>query len=370
MEAVTAAFTPERLISARKRAGISQARLASHIGISPRSIANYEGGEHAPSEEVLQRLADALDVPVSFFGAAPPDIIEPDAASFRALSKMSALKRDAALASGGLATELNDWLEARLRLPRVAVPRYARGARDPESCAQRLRLEWEMGYARVPNMVHLLEAHGARVYSLPEDLTDTDAFSFWWRDVPFILLNTRKSAERGRFDAAHELGHLVMHADYDLPRGREREFEANRFAAAFLMPEDDVLAAGLRHANAEQVIAAKSRWDVAATALAHRLHELGITSDWTYHSTFRRLSQLGYRSGEPDREGRPRETSQALEKAFALLRERGIRPVDVARELHVRPETLHQLLFGLVLTPMSGQSTARGGPRAGLRVVK
>ncbi|MDQ3457377.1 MAG: ImmA/IrrE family metallo-endopeptidase [Actinomycetota bacterium] len=85
---------------------------------------------------------------------------------------------------------------------------------------------------------------------MPEHLADVDAFSFWWKGTPFVLLNTRQSAERGRFDAVHELGHLVMHSDYDLPRGRERELEANRFAAAFLMPEQDVLACGLRNANA------------------------------------------------------------------------------------------------------------------------
>ena len=94
-----------------------------------------------------------------------------------------------------------------------------------------------------------------------------------------------------------------------------------------------------------------------------------MTSDWTYHSTFRRLSQLGYRSGEPDDEGQAsRERSQALEKALGLLKDRGIRQTDVARELHIHPETLRSLLFGLVLTPMSGRSESIGG-RAQLRAV-
>lgn len=370
MEAVTGRFTPERLVFARTRLGLSQARLARLAEVSPRSIANYEGGDSVPAWDVVVRFSESLDVPPGFFEAPALETIEPDAASFRALSKMSALKRDASLASGSLAIALNDWLENRLRLPSPNVPRYEKGARDPESAAQRLRLEWDMGYAKVPNVVHLLEAHGVRVYSLPEGLLDVDAFSFWWRGTPFVLLNTRKSAERGRFDAAHELGHLVMHGDYDIPRGRDREFEANRFAAAFLMPEESVLAAGLRNANAERVIEAKSKWDVAATALAHRLHELGVTTDWVYHSTFRRLSQLGYRSGEPDQYGRPREQSQALMKAFSLLKDRGIRLSDVAAELHIHQETLRELLFGLVLTPVAGDSERASTGRATLRVLK
>lgn len=367
---MTGTFTPERLLFARNREGLTQTRLAKLADVSPRSIAHYESGDHVPGPEVVERFAAALNVPVSFFAAAPLEVIEPEAASFRALSKMGAAKRDAALTSGALAMSLSAWLEERLRLPAPAVPRYERGALDPESSARRLRNEWELGFAKVSNVVHLLEAHGVRVFSLPEHLADVDAFSFWWKGTPFVLLNTRKSAVRGRFDAAHELGHLVMHADHDMPRGRERELEANRFAAGFLMPEEDVLASGLRNGGVEAILAAKGRWGVSAAALAHRLHELGMTSDWTYHSTFRRLSQLGYRSGEPDDEGQvPRERSQALEKAFGLLKERGIRQTDVARELHVHPETLRSLLFGLVLTPMSGRSESVGG-RAQLRAVE
>lgn len=358
---MSSSFTPERLIFARNREGLTQTRLADLADVSPRSIAHYEGGDHVPSEDVVARLAKTLKVPVSFFGAPPLDVIEPEAASFRALSKMSALKRNAALTSGALAMQLNEWLEERLRLPTTDVPSYERGARDPESSARRVRNEWELGFAKIPNVVHLVEAHGARVFSLPEHLVDIDAFSFWWKNTPYILLNTRKSTERGRFDAAHELGHLVMHGDYDLPRGREREHEANRFAAAFLMPEEGVLASGLRNAGVERVLESKERWGVSATALAHRLHELGLTSDWTYHSTLRRLSQLGYRSGEPDEGGGPRERSQALEKAFALLKQRGLRQPDVARELHVHPETLRALLFGLVLTPMDGEAASVSG---------
>ena len=32
-----------------------------------------------------------------------------------------------------------------------------------------------------------------------------DAYSFWRRGVPYVFLNTMKSAERSRMDAAHEL---------------------------------------------------------------------------------------------------------------------------------------------------------------------
>lgn len=358
MEAVTPEFTPERLSFARNRAGLTRAQLARDAKVSPRTIVNYEDGSSTPGREVVKRFSDILGVPPTFFSGPPMNDVTVGAASFRALSKMSALRRDSALASGSIAIEVNRWLEERMHLPASDVPTYERGASDPDTAAQRLRFQWDMGYSRIPNVIHLLEARGVRVFSLPEHLSEVDAFSFWWDGTPFILLNTRKSYERGRFDAAHELGHLVMHSEYDLPRGRERELEANRFAAAFLMPEEDVLSRGLRNAGPELVLNTKGRWGVAAMALTHRLHELGLTSDWTYTSTCRRLAQMGYRSGEPDSANTPRETSLVLEKAFALLRDRGFRHVDVAAAIRIRPETMRELLFGLIMTPVSGTPTA------------
>ncbi|WP_327735886.1 ImmA/IrrE family metallo-endopeptidase [Streptomyces nojiriensis] len=44
-----------------------------------------------------------------------------------------------------------------------------------------------------------------------------------------------KSAERSRFDAAHELGHLVMHGSDRECAGPEAERQANDYASAFLM---------------------------------------------------------------------------------------------------------------------------------------
>src|SRR5260363_245495 len=79
-----------------------------------------------------------------------------------------------------------------------------------------------------------------RVFSLSLDTTDVDAFSLWRQRTPFIFLNTRKSAEHARFDAAHELGHLVLHR-HGSPQGREAEKEADTFASAFLMPRATLL---------------------------------------------------------------------------------------------------------------------------------
>ncbi|WP_082557201.1 XRE family transcriptional regulator [Modestobacter sp. Leaf380] len=360
-------FNPSRLRLARDRVGISRVQLSRDAGISERSLAGYEAGKHVPPSSTVDVLARELGVPSAFLYADELEALPAGAPSFRAVSKLRAGQERAALTSGALAIEVNRWLEARLRLPAASVPTYERGADDPVGAARRLRAEWGLGYAPLKNVVHLLEGRGVRVFSLPERLADVDAFSFWWEGAPYVVLNTRKSAERGRFDAAHELGHLVMHGDYDQPVGRDKERDANRFAAEFLMPADDVLSRGLRNAGVEQVLIAKRRWGVAAIALAYRLHELGATSDWLYASTCRRLSQMGYRSGEIN--GAPRETSRLLEQSFAALRQRKVTLADVARDMHVLPDTLRELMFGLALTAVDGGQQPSTRPRPNLRVV-
>jgi Zn-dependent peptidase ImmA (M78 family) len=75
-------------------------------------------------------------------------------------------------------------------------------------------------------------------------------------------LNTVKSAEHGRRDAAHELGQLVLYR-HGGPNGRRAENEANLFASSLPMPEDDVRATLPRVHTLSQVIEAKKRWGVS-----------------------------------------------------------------------------------------------------------
>ena len=130
-----------------------------------------------------------------------------------------------------------------------------------------MRARWGLGEKPIASVLHLVEAHGVRVYSLTEDNAQLDAYSLYWRTQPFIFLSTVKSGERGRFDAAHELGHLVLHGEHQTPHGPDAELQANRFAAAFLMPRASVLAAGLRDPGRRPHSRAKRTWNVAAMAL-------------------------------------------------------------------------------------------------------
>lgn len=361
-------FNPTRLTLARKRRGLTMTKLAGAIGVEPRSISAYEKGEFGPEGERLARLASTLEFPEEFFFGDDLDAPTPDIASFRALSKMTAGQRDTALSSGAIALMLNEWIETRFELPAPDLPDLSREG-DPEAAAQALRQLWTLGELPIKNMVHLLESRGIRVFSLSMDATEVDAFSMWRQDTPFVFLNTGKSAEHSRFDAAHELGHLVLHR-HGSPQGREAEREANNFASALLMPKASVRTYAPRMATIDHLIKLKKHWGVSVAALTYRLHAVGVLSDWHYQSLYVELSSRGYRKKEPD--GGVRETSQVLQKVFSALREESVSKGDIASELNLHAAELDQLVFGLALTSLPGGghgSTASTNNVHTLRVV-
>ncbi|MGK5033774.1 XRE family transcriptional regulator [Janthinobacterium sp. LB3P118] len=338
-------FNPARLTFARTRRGLKKTDLAKQAGITPRSITAYETGEFPPDAERLRSLAQLLKFPETFFFQDEAvEELEADAVSFRAMTKMSATLRNVALGAGAIAVQLNEWIEKRFNLPSPDLPELGRHS-SPEAAAEALRSHWSLGEQSVKNLVHLLEAKGIRVFSLAIDAKEVDAFSMWWNGTPFVFLNTLKTAEHSRFDAAHELGHLVMHR-HGQPHGLEAEKEANAFASAFLMPAKSVLATGLRFPTLETLIRVKKHWAVSVAALNYRLRSVGLTTEWINRNLCIQIAQAGYRTSEP--QSVPRETSQLLEKVFDVLRDEGVGRADIARDLHVTTYEIDELTYGLL----------------------
>ncbi len=156
-----------------------------------------------------------------------------------------------------------------------------------------------------------------------------------------------------------------------MPHGREAEAAANQFASALLMPRNDVLAVGLRNPSVAQIIRAKARWNVSATALANRLHALGLMTDWTYRAALVELSKRGFRSAEPG-SALVHESSQVLGKVLAGLRGQGMMVRDIAKEFGLTPQGVTEYLFGLTMTQHEGngsRTVADGLPRPRLTVV-
>ncbi|MBF4386420.1 helix-turn-helix domain-containing protein, partial [Vibrio anguillarum] len=111
-------FNSLRLKIARERRGYTKKALAELTGITTRTLSTYEnkGLLDTTDSTLVSRIADILNYPVEFFYADNPEQIVKEGVSFRAMTKLSASKRDAALSAGTLAVEFNTWLESRFNL--------------------------------------------------------------------------------------------------------------------------------------------------------------------------------------------------------------------------------------------------------------
>ncbi len=338
-------FNPNRLILARKRRKLTKKEIATAANISPVTLTRIEKGNNPPDPETLQAIAHVLKFPLSFFFGNDIDELTTEAASFRSLSSMTAKARDAALASAPLAYLFTDWVTDRFNLPTINFIELG-DVNTPEGASRSLRQHWGLGEKPISNMIKLLESKGIRVFSLSENTKKVDAFSCWRDEIPYIFLNTYKTAEHSRFDAAHELGHLILHKHGGHHQGKDAEKEANNFASSFLMPEPDVISNIPFVTSLDQIIATKKRWGVSAAALAYRLHKMDILSDWHFRSMCIQLNDRGYKTSEPN--GIERETSIVWEKVFQDLWNDRITKTDVAKLLNIPTEELESLLFGLI----------------------
>ena len=334
-------LNPERVELVRLRLGLTKSGFAEKLGIDRRTLQRFEAGNYPLSSEAYDELLRLSGYPEDFFKKPSPEYPNPLGVSFRSLRSLTARRRDAAIAVAALAFELDDWIDGKYDLPGhdLIVDKDL----TSREAAMRLRAAWGIGNRPITNLLDLLEAHGVRIFSLSEETRHLDAYSFWRNDRPYIFLNTLKTAERTRFDAAHELGHLVMHRHTGSSHVNA-ESEADSFASAFLMPPDDLRAELPRVRGLAELIQKKRRWGVSAAALAYTLHKMGKISDWHYRSYCIELGKNG-RDEEPN--PMKRETSQVWSKVLTDLWSQGISISRLAVKLAIPEHEINSLLFGI-----------------------
>lgn len=294
-------FVGDRVRIARELTGTTQAALARKIGVSGAAISQFEAGAAQPKPATLQALSEQLGIPEPFF-AIP--LVDTHDGFFRSLRRTAVSARRHARAIAHVAHDValhapaaDDATKSR-SVPGHALPLDA-GRDDIEDAAARVRAVWRMPSGPVADVVGLLEAHGVVVIRLPLSTAAVDAFSLPFPDHPVVVLGADKNDRgRSRFDAAHELGHLVIHGE-QVWGMKEVEDQAHAFAAAFLMPADDIRGELPAVVDWSLFFELKQRWQVSLAALLRRSRDLGIMSPQTYLSAVKAASARGWRRIEP-----------------------------------------------------------------------
>ena len=359
MKVGTPGFVGARLREAREARGMTAMSLAEILGVSRQAISQYEAGHQTPRPDVMEKLPELLNVkPRFFFRDTHPDSMTP--LFFRSLSAATKTARTRARHRQAWLHEVIRFVEGFVELPAVNIPTFDL-PKDPtqltaatiEDSARQVRRFWKLGDGAISDLILLLENNGV-VVSRGELWSDhLDAFSRWRDERPFIFLSSEKaSAVRSRLDAAHELGHLILHRD--LPAeliGRKEIFrlieeQAFRFAGAFLLPAES-FAADLRIPSLELMRAIKPTWKVSIKAMLVRAIELHLVPEQS--ALWRSFSRRGWTREEPlDRELVP-EQPRLLRRAIELIVSSGVcSREELAARFDFSPKDIEELA---ALTP-------------------
>jgi len=305
-----AALNHARVRLARELKEWSQADLARQVALTPAAISQIEAGTQRASPATLERLAHVLGVPASFLGM---PLTETHEGFFRSLRRSSVTHRRKARAIAHVAHDLGlagsrDVTEPPLMtIPHLPVSGLDASRQEVEGIAAQVRTALGVRPGPVLNVVEILEECGVLVIRLPLDTADVDAFSLPFPDLPVVVLGTDKQDRaRSRFDAAHELGHLVLHGAH-VWGVKEVEQQAHWFAAAFLMPADEIEAFLPSRPDWPCLFTLKTEWEVSLAALLMRAKTLGRMTDSQYLTAVKAASARGWRRSEPIPLGAPEE---------------------------------------------------------------
>ena len=281
-------FDPARLTIAREWRGLTKKELAARVEKTPSAISQFESEDHRlrPDAQTVRRLSLALRLPIPFFATSSGlRLIPLDAGHFRSLRSASQRDRRRLLAVGALLCDVVGFLEQHVEWPQDAVSGAVDSAGsivDVEELRQGSPRRMGNEAGPIPNMTQLLESVGVLVIPIDQDSRQVDAFSLWQKGRPCVFLGTDKgSTSRTQFDGAHELGHLIRHADVAAGE-RAVEREADAFASAFLLPRESFLPVCPRRLSWNHFVELKRRWRVSLAALIRRARDLGCLSDASY----------------------------------------------------------------------------------------
>ncbi len=298
----------ERLVRARKAAGLSMSALAKQVGVSANAIKKYEHGDNMPSSTNLLALAEALDVRTEYFFR--PVKVELKGVEYR--KRASTPQKILDQINGDVMDQAERWAELLDLYPDSVkpvpgfslpegLPARVATTDEVEAMADTMRAEWDLGLNPIHDMIDTLESKGIMIISTAvEAKKKFDGLAGSIGDTPIVVVSTHQPGDRQRFTLAHELGHLVLHGR--LSEGLDEEKACNQFAGAFLFPKQALLqhiGENRRAIEPQELYMLKHEFGLSMVAALVRAAQCAVISDSLKTQYFMRFSKLGWRTKEP-----------------------------------------------------------------------
>lgn len=316
----------ERLIALRELEGITQAQLASSLGVSSAALTHVVKGDRPFPESWAAAASEKFRVPLEFFTAS---ISPADSGVITYRKKANARVRDEKRVDRlySEAARLFRYASSASSYTAASLPDPSAFDHDPERVAAEVRrLAGIDEVSPIRNVTRLCERLGVGVIDnldpAPQDEPRHSGVSrpSRFEDRPLIAVASTMAPALKRFVLAHELYHLIADRDLDrsLTSTRDpRELKANRFAGALLLPEEAARSRLTASTTLHGLLRVKADFGVEVRGLIHRAKDLGIISPERERSLYIQWSSNGWRDAEPVEvpDERPLLLTQALRKA-------------------------------------------------------
>jgi Zn-dependent peptidase ImmA (M78 family)/DNA-binding XRE family transcriptional regulator len=336
-------FVPARLTVARNARGMKQVELAETMGCAPATISKWEsdGYDHSPDGGAISELSKLLSVEASWFYK--PMTRCGNVAFFRSLKSALNIARDKTSAKLRFVDDISQALSERVEFPSIDIPDLV-GSRDYktlrsediDSIAYRLREYWGLGEDPIEDLMVVIENAGVVVAEDFVESAKLDGVSKWFSDRPVMLLaKDKQGGVRRRFDAAHELGHLILHQAVRESDIRENidliEEQAMIFAGSFLLPASSFFS-DINDLTLDAFADLKPQWKVSIGAMIKRAGVLNLITPESERNLWKYYSYRKWRGAEPYDDRIEVEQPVNLKAATEMVAEEGPRETAALME--------------------------------------
>lgn len=312
MISARANINPNLLTWARQTIGLDIEISAKKIAVKKEVLEQWESGEKRPTINQLRKAANVYKRSLAVFFLPTPPSAPEFPTDFRLLPEnMDRILSPNVLVEIRLCNRKREIALELAKINDLKVGNQLSTANlnnDIERLAQRERdfLEIDMKtqfksgdlYASLKMWKRSLEDKGILVFQSNDvSLSDMRGYSFFNDEYPYIIINPKDAPNARIFSLFHEYCHLLLRnggicdmSEYGNSNISQFEVFCNHFAAAFLVPKDEILKEPIVEDNLdpdqwpdESIQALANKYKVSREVIIRRLTTLGRAS----HSFYR-----------------------------------------------------------------------------------
>ncbi len=326
---------------ARELRGLSQHNLAEKINVTQGYLSRVEKGFVDPTDDFIDNLARGLKLPSNFFYRIG-DTFTPNL-YYRKRSRTSRSVLNKAEAEMNLhrlnIQELLDSVDIETpALPKLDIDSLG----GPENTARKLRQLWNIPKGPIKELFKLIEQKGIIIILCNFESIDIDGRSMFTSDgQALIFLNSMLPMDRQRYTLCHELCHIICHMHSSESESNDTEKEANRFAAEFLVPCDELRRQIITTLTISTLADLKRYWRVSMAMLMYHSKLAKIITDRRYKSLIIEMGRRGLRTKEPTELLPPKEIPKVLSTLILVhKRDLGYTDEEIGKLLKLNSDEL------------------------------